>query len=85
MNTTKTLMLAAFAAMSLGVGSAMAQEGGLSVGFTGYGQPPATSALAPASNANQVQSGSSDVEKASPHTAAPNWNSSADDESIGVG
>jgi hypothetical protein len=77
-------MLAAFAAMSLGVGSAMAQEGGLSVGFTGYGQPPATT-MAPAYNAPQVQSGSSDVERVSPQTVTPNWNSSVDNESIGGG
>jgi hypothetical protein len=60
MNTSKTLMLAAFAALSLGVGSAMAQEGGLSVPGTLYWAPHA--ATVPAVSPNHVQSGSSDAD-----------------------
>ena len=57
MSTTKTLMLAAVAALSLGAGSAMAQEGGITVFGPGY-QAPATQAP----SAVPAQSGSSDVE-----------------------
>ena len=62
MNTTKTLMLTALAALSLGAGTAMAQEGGLSVTLPDiYNQAPKTFATQP-TNANRVQSGASDVE-----------------------
>jgi hypothetical protein len=62
MKTMKTLMLAGVAAMSLGVGAAMAQEGGLSVPAGGLYQTqrPVTTTQAPANG--MVQSGSSDVE-----------------------
>jgi hypothetical protein len=58
MTTTKALILATFAALSLGAGSAMAQGGGSGVtvyrnGF--YQAPPAPAAV-------PVQSGSSDVD-----------------------
>jgi hypothetical protein len=61
MKTMKTLMLAGVAAMSLGVGAAMAQEGGLSVPGAGFYQTqrPVTT-QAPTNG--MVQSGSSDVE-----------------------
>jgi hypothetical protein len=61
MNTMKTLMLAGVAALSLGVGAAMAQEGGsgLSVPGSGfYRAPHALTTQAP----GMVQSGSSDVD-----------------------
>lgn len=65
MNIMKTLMLAGFAALSLGIGTAMAQvEGGSTYSMapnsiTPQAQPGAT---------NQIQSGSSDV---TPATQAP--------------
>jgi hypothetical protein len=63
MNATKTLMIAAFAAVSLGAGSAMAQEGGsgITVYRNGFYQAPQTSTTQ-ASGTVPVQSGSSDVE-----------------------
>jgi hypothetical protein len=61
MNTTKTLMLAAFAALSVGAGTAMAQEGGLSVPAASFYRAPQVTATQP-TNPNQVQSGTSDVE-----------------------
>jgi hypothetical protein len=61
MNTTKTLMFAAFTALSLGVGSAMAQEGGLSVPAIGfYRAPQAVTTQAPSTGV--VQSGSPDID-----------------------
>jgi hypothetical protein len=61
MNTTKTLMLAAVTALSLGVGSAMAQDGS-GGSFPDYQtlREQAALARAPAA-AMPVQSGSSDV------------------------
>jgi hypothetical protein len=62
MSTTKTLILATFAALSLGAGSAMAQGGdsGITVYRNGfYRAPPAPTQ---AGSAVPVQSGSSDVE-----------------------
>jgi hypothetical protein len=61
MSTVKTLTLAAFAALSLGVGSAMAQEGPTAPDnqpFPGMQQQRNW-----ASPAGQVQSGSSDVNR----------------------
>lgn len=61
MKTMKTLMLAGAAAMSLGVGAAMAQEGGLSVPGNGFYQAhPAVTTQSPSNG--MVQSGSSDVD-----------------------
>jgi hypothetical protein len=62
MSTTKTLILATFAALSLGAGSAMAQgsDSGVTVYRNGFYQ--ATPAPAQARSAVPVQSGSSDVE-----------------------
>jgi hypothetical protein len=68
MNTSKTLMLAGFAVLSLGVGSAMAQEGGSGLSVPGNGWFRATQSLttqAPA--AVSVQSGSSDVDAMRSH------------------
>lgn len=65
MNTIKTLSLAAVAALSLGVGAAMAQEGPNATvsGSTWFGnQAPLVQAPA----AGQIQSGSSDVEQVKP-------------------
>lgn len=74
MKTTKTLMLAAVAALTLGVGSAMAQGEMPSAGEAGYfsGQHQAAPQ---AVNNGQVQSGSSDVTPMpSGATRAPlNW------------
>jgi hypothetical protein len=61
MKTMKTLMLAGVAAMSLGVGAAMAQEGGSGLSVPGagfYRQHPAVTTQAPTNG--MVQSGSSD-------------------------
>jgi hypothetical protein len=67
MSTTKTLALAAFAAMSLGIGGAMAQEGP-SAPDPNYGpaqQFYSTAQTAPvAGRSTAVQSGSSDVDTA---------------------
>jgi hypothetical protein len=67
MTTMKTLMLAGLAAMSLGAGTAMAQEGGPSMpGPNDYWTHQTLEMYAhqlPASNANPVQAGSSDVNK----------------------
>ncbi len=61
MNTMKTLMLAAVTALSLGAGSAMAQEsGGPSMPTIDYWAAK-TLAAEQATGANQIQSGSSDV------------------------
>jgi hypothetical protein len=61
MNTMKTLMLAGVGALSLGVGAAMAQEGGLSVPAGGlYRAPQTLTKQAP--RTNTVQSGSSDID-----------------------
>jgi hypothetical protein len=65
MTTTKTLMLAALAAMSLGAGTAMAQEGGSSLmpGPNDYWmlQERAVLAHQAPTVSPQVQSGSSDA------------------------
>jgi hypothetical protein len=58
MSAMKTLSLAAFAALSLGVGSAMAQNDGTSAPDSYVTAPHSTRQAAPT---NQVQSGSSDV------------------------
>jgi len=55
MKTTKTLALAALAALSLGVGTALAQDGG-GGSFPDYRSQQLKTAPAP------VQSGSSDIE-----------------------
>jgi hypothetical protein len=63
MNTIKMLGLAAAAALSLGVGAAMAQEGpnDMVSGATA-GQPQVPVMQAPAARTSAVQSGSSDVD-----------------------
>lgn len=70
MKTTRTLMLAGFAALSLGAGSAMAQQDGGRItvyrnGF--YREPPASTTQA--AGTVPVQSGSSDVDV--PQTQGP--------------
>jgi hypothetical protein len=61
MNTMKTLMLAGVTALSLGAGSAMAQEGGgPSMPTIDYWAAKEIAAEQ-AARANQIQSGSSDV------------------------
>ena len=63
MNTMKTLMLAGFTALSLGMGTAMAQEGGSTdpVG-PDYWAPSSIATRDAQAGAGQVQSGSSDVQ-----------------------
>lgn len=61
MNTMKTLLLAGFAALSLGVGAANAQSMVPSATEGAYFSAPAKAAT-PAANANGVQAGSSDVD-----------------------
>jgi len=68
MTTTKTLMLAALAALSLGAGTAMAQEGGVS-GMQTVDPWTAQNRFqyahqAPSTQTNQIQAGASDVSKA---------------------
>jgi hypothetical protein len=63
MNITRTLMLAGFAALSLGLSSAMAQNLSPSSGEANYFQNQ-KNAPAASSGRTQVQSGSSDVERA---------------------
>jgi hypothetical protein len=58
MSAMKTFSLAAFAALSLGVGSAMAQNDGTSAPDSYLTAPHLTRQATPT---NQVQSGSSDV------------------------
>jgi hypothetical protein len=58
MMTTKTLMLAGLTALSLGMGTAMAQEGGNAT-MSGTTWPPPR---VPQDPAGMVQSGSSDVQ-----------------------
>lgn len=64
MNTLKTLGFAAVAALSLGMGAAMAQEGPSNDTQTGaaYFGPGAPVLQAPAARQGAVQSGSSDIE-----------------------
>ena len=61
MSNTKTLMLAAVAALSLGVGSAMAQESADGAFF--LNQSPAPAQAAPARHQAMPQAGSSDVDQ----------------------
>jgi hypothetical protein len=68
MNATRTLMLAGLAALSLGVGTAMAQDGASMTSPNDYWtqqQRALYAHQAPAASAEQVQSGSSDVGTAS--------------------
>ncbi len=71
---TKTLMLAVVTALSLGAGSAMAQEGAPSMPTVDYwaakASPVGTAPAASAVSVNHVQSGSSDDEN-SPFGVAP--------------
>jgi hypothetical protein len=65
MKTTKALILAGVTALTLGAGSAMAQEGGPSMPTIDYWaakQISAEQAQAQAPRTNQVQSGGSDVD-----------------------
>ena len=74
MTTAKTLMLAGLTALSLGMGNAMAQEGGSTYPVTpDYWAPSSISARqVQAAGAGQVQSGSSDVTPT--HSwEIPNW------------
>jgi hypothetical protein len=67
MKTTKTLMLAGLAALSLGAGTAMAQETPSMIGPNDYWtqqQRAMYAHQAPASTAVRTQSGSSDVRPA---------------------
>lgn len=70
MRTIRTLGLAAVAALSLGIGSAMAQEGpratesGATYFGPGYQSP--SSVQAPAARQGVIQSGSSDPETVAP-------------------
>jgi hypothetical protein len=67
MTTTKTLMLAALAALSLGTATAMAQEGGgpsmaMPNDYWSVQQRALYAHQAPADGANTVQSGESDTD-----------------------
>jgi hypothetical protein len=63
MNTIKTLAFAAVAALSLGVGAAMAQEGpNATVSGSTYFRTQAPLVQAPSAQPSTVQSGSSDVD-----------------------
>jgi hypothetical protein len=64
MNTIKTFGLAAVAALSLGVGAAMAQEGPANDTMTGatYPAPQVPASQGQAAQRGTVQSGSSDVQ-----------------------
>jgi hypothetical protein len=74
MFTTKTLMLAGLTALSLGMGTAMAQEGGSTYPVApDYWAPSSIAARqAQAARAGRVQSGSSDVTPTN-SWAIPNW------------
>jgi hypothetical protein len=76
MNTMKTLMLAGFTALSLGMGTAMAQEGGSTYEVAPDYWAPSSIAARDA-QAGLIQSGSSDVTPTnSGATQAPlNWQS----------
>ena len=74
MTHTKTLMLAGLTALSLGVGTAMAQEGGSTYPVApDYWAPSSIAARqAEAAGTSRVQSGSSDATPT--HSwAIPNW------------
>jgi|HubBroStandDraft_3_1064219.scaffolds.fasta_scaffold656757_1 hypothetical protein len=68
MNIIKTLGFAAVAALSLGVGAAMAQVDGVDAGAAGY---PANSTIKAPAARPAVQSGSSDVDGARPAAMLP--------------
>jgi hypothetical protein len=71
MKTTKTLALAALAALSLGVGTALAQDGG-GGSFPDYWSQRQTTAPAPVINRGSlIPSGSSDVEPSGHGLTAP--------------
>ena len=61
MKTMKTLMLASVAALSLGVGAAMAQEGGSGLSVPGNGFYRAPQVVTTWAPSTAVQSGSSDL------------------------
>jgi len=71
----KTLMLAGFTALSLGMGTAMAQEGGSTDPVAPDYWAPSSIAARQAQNggAGQVQSGSSDVAPNDALHSIPNW------------
>jgi hypothetical protein len=72
MNTTKTLALAALATLSLGVGSAMAQEGGsMPADFYGVVNTPTGSHKAATP---RIQAGSSDANAVRSRTYVPPFN-----------
>jgi hypothetical protein len=69
MTTAKTLMLAGLAALSLGAGTAMAQEGPSMIGPNDYWtlqQRAMYARQAKANHTDQVQSGSSEAPKNDP-------------------
>jgi hypothetical protein len=77
MTNTKTLMLAAVAALTLGVGTAMAQEGGNGDALTPYWtlqRQADTLHRAEARNPALIQSGSSDQWRSGPHVLPFNGN-----------
>jgi hypothetical protein len=69
MTIMKTLMLAGFAAASLGIGTAMAQEGPSMIGPNDYWTQQERAVYAhqaQAATSGQVQAGSSDIDSARP-------------------
>jgi hypothetical protein len=74
MNTRKTLMLAGFTALSLGMGTALAQEGGSTdpVGPDYWAPSSIAARQAQVAGSGVVQSGSSDVTP-DPRHQIPNW------------
>ena len=77
MTTIKKLMLAGLTGLSLGMGTAMAQEGGSTYPVTSDYWAPSSIAtrLGQVGGAGPVQSGSSDVTPAHPDAlhSIPNW------------
>jgi hypothetical protein len=81
MNTIKTLAFAAMAALSLGVGAAMAQEGpNATVSGSTYFGNQAPVVQAPHAQSGAVQSGSSDVEGVRPTSNSHYFWTPGDDE-----
>jgi hypothetical protein len=66
MNTIRTLSFAAAAALSLGLGTAMAQDGPSTQNASDWTQRPSTQYQAPARSNQTPQSGSSDVNTMQP-------------------
>ena len=84
MNTIKTLGLAAMAALSLGVGAAMAQEGpNATVSGSTYFGNQAPMVQAPYARSGAVQSGSSDLETAPSTNSHYFWTPGNDQHNAG--